>query len=107
MIAVKVRKSRKHRRCEQEFAHQRAIRPGDVYGMIAVSPTDCDIGAGKWYEFPVCLGCLQDQTSRQAVLEYFLRDRKGHALVHAIHQRKALSEQEAQDPQQEPSRTQA
>lgn len=87
VIVGKVRRSRKTRRCEQEFAHARTINPGDLYEVVSVSPNDGLIGAGHWYQFPNCIACASQGT----LLKYFLNDRRGHKLVAAIHARKAAT----------------
>jgi hypothetical protein len=95
VIRSKVRRSHHTRRCEQEFAHARAINPGDLYELVSVSPNDGILGAGHWYQFPNCFNCA----SQEALLEYFLRDRKGIALVAAIHHRKDTMTTSAAQPQ--------
>ncbi|ASR80679.1 hypothetical protein FDI41_gp48 [Arthrobacter phage Piccoletto] len=89
MIFVEARKSRRLRWCDQSFAHQRRVEPGDWYGRVSVSPKDGIMGAsdGKWYSFPVCLSCLLDGTEGR--IAYFSRDREGRKLVEGILQRKA------------------
>jgi hypothetical protein len=87
VIFGRVRRSRKTRWCENTYAHKRRISPGDLYEVVSVTPKDGDIGAGKWYQFPVCSACARPT----AILEYFTRDKQGIALVAAIHQRKEAS----------------
>lgn len=84
MIFTKVRKARRSYWCEESFAHNRRIEPGDLYGLISVAPRHDVLGTGKWYSFPVCAGCLNPEK----LLEYFINDRRGRALVAAIITRK-------------------
>ncbi|ALY10317.1 hypothetical protein SONNY_49 [Arthrobacter phage Sonny] len=91
MIRVVARRSRQSRFCDQSFAHARRIEPGDWYGRVSVSPKDEIMGAsdGRWYSFPVCLGCLLEGVEGR--IAYFSRDKQGRKLVDDILKRKAQS----------------
>ncbi|AMM44511.1 hypothetical protein BARRETLEMON_49 [Arthrobacter phage BarretLemon] len=89
MIFVEARRSRASRWCDESFAHQRRIEPGDWYGRISVAPKDEIMGAadGKWYSYPICLDCLLYGVKGR--IAYFSKDKQGRELVDGILKRKA------------------
>ncbi|WNM67294.1 hypothetical protein SEA_WYBORN_51 [Arthrobacter phage Wyborn] len=85
MIRVVIRRSRKQRYCEEDFAHKRVIEPGQLYGRVSVSPRDALQTRDVWCSYPICFSCV----SPAARLKHYCEDKIGRALVAAIHERKA------------------
>lgn len=85
MIHRRILRARKEHWCsEGGYGHDRRIRPGELYQRTNVSPAHDGITRPYWQSFLKCSRCIEPD----ALLQHFQNDRKGRALVAAIHKRK-------------------
>jgi hypothetical protein len=84
MIHRRVLRARKEHWCSGDHAHDRRIRPGELYQRMNMSPGHAGMGSLHWQTLAKCSQCIHPY----ALLQHFMNDRKGRALVAAIHQRK-------------------
>jgi hypothetical protein len=87
MIRVEIRRSKRQRWCEEDFAHKRVIEPGQLYGRVSVSPRNEIQTRDVWCSYPVCMECVSPATR----LKHYCEDKIGRRLVAAIHERKAAA----------------
>ena len=54
-----LRKARKNYTCASDWAHDRAIRKGEIYARVKASPGYEFNSTGKWHEYPTHPECTE------------------------------------------------